>query len=63
MGIKLYKAVTDAFNNSSEFERKRLIEKACNIYREHLIKFNPTLKEFPTTLDEGVNMFRKQLEE
>ena len=38
-----------------------LIEKACEIYKKHLIKFNPTLKDFPTALDEGVNMFRKQL--
>ena len=57
------KAITDAFNNGSEFTQKRLIEKACKIYRQHLIKFNPTLKEFPTALDEAVNIFRKQLEE
>ena len=44
-------------------ETKNIIDKACKIYRAHLIKFNPTLKDFPTALDEGVNMFRKQIEE
>ena len=44
--------------NTQEF-----IEKACKIYRKNLIKFNPTLKEFPTTLDDAVNVFRKQMEE
>ena len=43
--------------------KQEFIEKVCKIYRMHLIKFNPTLKDFPTALDEGVNMFRKQLEE
>ena len=44
-------------------ETKNIIDKACKIYREHLIKFNPTLKDIPTALDEAVNIFRKQLEE
>jgi len=44
--------------NTQEF-----IEKACKIYKKHLIKFNPALADFPTALDEAVNFFRKQLEE
>jgi hypothetical protein len=43
-------------------ETKKIIDKACKIYREHLIKFNPTLKDIPTALDEAVNNFRKELE-
>lgn len=42
--------------------KQEFIEKACEIYRKHLIEFNPTLKEFPTTLDEVVYIFRRQLE-
>lgn len=38
-------------------------KKACEIYKKHLIKYNPGLKAFPTMLDEAVNIFRKQLEE
>lgn len=44
--------------NTQEF-----IEKACKIYRKNLIKFNPALEDFPTALDEAVNVFRKQLKE
>ena len=44
--------------NTQEF-----IEKACKIYRKSLIKFNPALEDFPTAVDEAVNVFRKQLEE
>ena len=44
--------------NTQEF-----IEKACKIYRRSLIKFNPALADFPTAVDEAVNVFRKQLEE
>ena len=44
--------------NTQEF-----IEKACKIYRNNLIKFNPALEDFPTALDEAVNVFRKQLKE
>lgn len=43
--------------------KQEFIEKVCKIYRKHLIKFNPTLKEFPTALDEAVNVFRKQMKE
>jgi hypothetical protein len=43
--------------------KQEFIEKACEIYKKHLIKFNPTLKEFPTALDEAVSVFRKQMEE
>ena len=42
--------------------KQEFIEKACEIYRKHLIEFNPTLKEFPTALDEAVYIFRRQLE-
>lgn len=44
--------------NTQEF-----IEKACKIYRNSLIKFNPALEDFPTEVDEAVKFFRKQLEE
>ena len=44
--------------NTQEF-----IEKACKIYRNNLIKFNPALEDFPTAVDEAVKFFRKQLEE
>ena len=44
--------------NTQEF-----IEKACKIYRNSLIKFNPALEDFPTAVDEAVNFFRKQLNE
>lgn len=44
--------------NTQEF-----IEKACKIYRNSLIKFNPALEDFPTAVDEAVKFFRKQLEE
>lgn len=43
--------------------KQDFIEKACKIYRKHVTKFNPTLKEFPTALDDIVNTFRKELEE
>lgn len=43
--------------------KQEFIEKACKIYKKHLIKFNPTLKEFPAALDDYVNIFRKQIEE
>ena len=43
--------------------KQEFIEKACKIYRKHLIKFNPILKEFSTVLDEYVNIFRKQIKE
>lgn len=43
--------------------KQEFIEKACKIYKKHLIKFNPALKEFSTVLDEYVNIFRKQIEE
>ena len=44
--------------NTQEF-----IEKACKIYRNSLIKFNPALEDFPTAVDEAVKFFRKQLQE
>lgn len=43
--------------------KQEFIEKVCKIYKKHLIKFNPALKEFSTVLDEYVNIFRKQIEE
>lgn len=41
--------------------KQEFIVKACEIYKKHLIKFNPMLKEFPTALDEAVIVFRTQL--
>lgn len=55
-----YEACTD-YVEPEMVNKEVFIEKACEIYKKHLIKFNPTLKDFPTALDEGVNMFRKQL--
>lgn len=63
------KVYSDSFSGkyyyASELEQltDNTIDKACEIYRKHIIKFNPTLKEFPTALDEAVSVFRKQLEE
>lgn len=51
-----------AFIDGAKWADESMIDKACKVYREHLIKFNPTLKEFPTALDEAVYIFRKQLE-
>ena len=48
---------------SKMVNKEKLIGKACKIYKEHLIKFNPILREFPTALDEAVSVFRKQMEE
>ena len=42
--------------------KEEFIDKACEIYRKHFIKFNPALEDFSTALDEAVNVFRKQLE-
>lgn len=42
--------------------KQEFIEKACEIYKKHILKFNTPLREFSTTLDEVVNVFRKQLE-
>lgn len=53
----------NAFVDGAKWADETMIDKVCRIYREHLIKFNPTLKEFPTALDEAVNIFRKQIEE
>ena len=56
--------VADVDVNKPEMVNKQeFIEKVCKIYRKHLIKFNPSLKEFSTALDEYVNIFRKQMEE
>lgn len=53
----------ESFNiDGAKWADESMIDKACKVYREHLIKFNPTLKEFPTALDEAVYIFRKQLE-
>ena len=41
--------------------KQEFIEEVCKIYKKHLIKFNPALKEFSTVLDEYVNIFRKQI--
>lgn len=57
-----YQACTD-YVEPEMVNKQEFIEKACEIYKKHLIKFNPTLKEFPTALDEAVNIFRKQMEE
>jgi hypothetical protein len=43
--------------------KQEFIDKACEIYKKHIIKFNPTLEDFSTVVDEAVNVFRKQLEE
>ena len=50
-------------DNPEMVNKQKFIEKACEIYRKHLIKFNPTLKEFPTALEDAVNVFRTQMEE
>jgi hypothetical protein len=50
-------------NKPEMVNKQEFIEKACKIYRKHLIKFNPALKEFSNALDEYVNIFRKQMEE
>ena len=50
-------------NKPEMVNKQEFIEKACKIYRKHLIKFNPALKEFSTVLDEYVNIFRKQIKE
>ena len=56
--------VPNTVENEPEMVNKQdFIEKACEIYRKHLIKFNPTLKEFPTALEDAVNVFRTQMEE
>lgn len=56
--------VVDTDVNEPEMVNKqKFIEKACEIYRKHLIKFNPTLKEFPTALEDAVNVFRTQMED
>jgi hypothetical protein len=57
-----YQACTD-YVEPEMVNKQEFIEKACEIYKKHLIKFNPTLKEFPTALDEAVSVFRKQMEE
>ena len=51
-----------AFIDGAKWADESMIDKACKVYREHLIKFNPTLKEFSAALDEAVYIFRKQLE-
>lgn len=43
--------------------KEEFVEKACKIYKKHLMKFNTPLIEFSTTIDEVVNIFRKQLED
>ena len=50
-------------NKPEMVNKQEFIEKACEIYRKHLIKFNPILKEFSTALDDAVNVFRTQIEE
>lgn len=57
-----YQACTD-YVEPEMVNKAEFIEKACEIYKKHLIKYNPGLKDFPTMLDEAVNIFRKQLEE
>lgn len=42
--------------------KKEFIEKACEIYKNHFIRFYPTIEDFSTALDEAVYIFRKQLE-
>lgn len=64
--------VFDAFKNGAKWadehpksemvNKEEFIKKACKIYRKNLIKFNPVLEDFPTAVDEAVNVFRKQLE-
>lgn len=62
-GIIIGAKWADEHPKSEMVNKEEFIKKACKIYRKHLIKFNPTLKEFPTALDEAVNIFRKQMEE
>lgn len=50
-------------NKPEMVNKQKFIDKACEVYSKHVTKFNPTLKEFPTALDDIVNTFRKQLEE
>ena len=54
--------IIDTFEAGVEWADTTMIDKACKIYREHIIMFNPRLREFPTALDEAVNTFRKRLE-
>lgn len=56
-----YQACTD-YVEPEMVNKQEFIEKACEIYKKHILKFNTPLREFSTTLDEVVNVFRKQLE-
>ena len=56
-----YQACTD-YVEPEMVNKGEFIDKACEIYRKHLIKFNPALEDFSIALDEAVNVFRKQLE-
>lgn len=56
--------ILDEYTNKEEMVNKQeFVEKACEIYKKHILKFNPALREFSTTLDEAVSVFRKQMEE
>jgi hypothetical protein len=57
-----YQACTD-YVEPEMVNKQEFIAKACEIYKKHILKFNTPLREFSTTLDEVVNIFRKQLEE
>lgn len=57
-----YQACTDHVEPEM-VNKAKFIEKACKIYKEHLVKFNPILKDFPTALEDAVNVFRTQMEE
>ena len=62
-GIIIGAKWADEHPKSDMVNKQEFIEKVCEIYRKHLIKFNPTLKEFPTALEDAVNVFRTQIEE
>lgn len=57
-----YHACTD-YVEPEMVNKADFIKKVCEIYEKHIIKFNPALADFPTAVDEAVNVFRKQLEE
>ena len=52
----------DKHPKSEMVNKQEFIEKACEIYKKHILKFNTPLREFSTTLDDAVSVFKKQLE-
>lgn len=62
-GIIIGAKWADEHPKSDMVNKQEFVEKACKIYKKHLMKFNTPLREFSTTIDEVVSVFRKQLEE